>query len=628
MKRDKTILNHRLFTKTLYSWVLLSCLFSYFALEVQAAESERWVLKNQPSINVSQQFSVFRNSGESLTLEAVRSEKIAPLFVPVGPNRTTNFGLTQDEIWLHLTFDTAEDIPKRWFLEVVHPSLDVIELYYANQQDDQFHSEFSGDSIAFNEKPFAHFSPIFELQLLPNQTYTLYLKVRSQGTLTVPLRLWQPDALWQFDQTLYSILSLYYGILLGLLVYNLFIFFSLRDRIYLIYSAFISFLGLGLSGLSGLSYQFLFPESVWFANLMPTGGLAVSGIFGALFVHQFLLATLNRFRLSKLMYLFSFGYAIIAATTLLGYYHYAAIAINFWSLAFALSALILGIISLYLKQPGSRFFVLAWISLLLGIIVIALHNVGILPSNFFTTNALWIGSALEMLLLAMALADRINELQYQQQLAKDQALQIKQQMINTVKENERLLETRVQERTQELALVNQRLIESEQKLMYQANHDALTGLANRHLLEKNIHDLLAKGNGFTVMAADLDQFKPINDRYGHAVGDQVLVILAERLKALVENPDQVARIGGDEFVVVLPKVTQPEEADRICLMMQEAICQPSAVKSGLNLNLHVSIGFAIYPQDADTLDALLLKADQAMYQNKHAKLVQHNQTST
>lgn len=233
-----------------------------------------------------------------------------------------------------------------------------------------------------------------------------------------------------------------------------------------------------------------------------------------------------------------------------------------------------------------------------------------------------------MLLLAMALADRINELQYQQQLAKDQALQIKQQMINTVKENERLLETRVQERTQELALVNQRLIESEQKLMYQANHDALTGLANRHLLEKNIHDLLAKGNGFTVMAADLDQFKPINDRYGHAVGDQVLVILAERLKALVENPDQVARIGGDEFVVVLPKVTQPEEADRICLMMQEAICQPSAVKSGLNLNLHVSIGFAIYPQDADTLDALLLKADQAMYQNKHAKLVQHNQTST
>lgn len=571
-------------------------------------------------IPLSQAVSVFRNAGNPITLQTLLSQQTTEHFTPVGQNHTTtNFGLTQDEIWLRLELQTTESTPSRWFLEIKQPSLDVIECHIANQKDGIFISQLNGDLMAFNQKPFAHFTPIFEFQLQPNQQYEVYLKVQSQGTVTVPIKLWQPDALWQADQRSYAFLSLYYGILFGLLVYNLFIFFSLRDPIYLIYVGFIGFLGLGQAGLSGLSYQFLLPDSVWLANLIPTTATAAAGIFGALFAHRFLGNTLQRLHLNKLMLVFSLGFAVIFITSILGHYHLAAKAINLWGLLFALSALILGSISLYLKQPGSRFFVLAWVSLLTGIIVITLHNIGVLPTNFYTINSLWIGSAIEMLLLAMALADRINELQNQRQVAQAQALQIKQEMINAAKENERLLESRVESRTQELALVNQQLLKSEQQLIFQANHDPLTQLANRNLLQQKIQYLQAQGEGFAVIVADLDKFKPINDQYGHAAGDQVLLTLAERLKIFVEDADWVARVGGDEFILILPHFDQKPHLEDICTELQTVVSQPITLKEGTRLIVTVSVGFAIYPDDADSLDTLLSKADDAMYQHKNSK---------
>ncbi|PLA75319.1 sensor domain-containing diguanylate cyclase [Hydrogenovibrio sp. SC-1] len=609
----------RVVTKSFWPVLLLYGFLSLLIWPAQATASENVLVTNQPMIPLSQAVSVFRNSGDPLTLQALLAQQNANLFTPTNKNNTTNFGLTQDEIWLRLELHTTDSTPDRWFLEIKHPSLDVIECHIANQKDGIFTSQLNGDLVAFNQKPYAHFTPIFELQLQSKQQYVLYVKVKSQGTVTVPLKLWQPDALWQADQRSYAFLSLYYGILFGLLVYNLFIFFSLRDPIYLIYVAFIGFLGLGQAGLSGLSYQFLLPDSVWLANLIPTTATAAAGIFGSIFAHRFLGNTLQRLHLNKLMLVYSLGFIVICIVSILGHYHLAAMAVNLWGLLFALSALILGSISLYLKQPGSRFFVLAWISLLTGIIVITLHNIGVLPTNFYTINSLWIGSAIEMLLLAMALADRINELQNQHQTAQAQALHIKQEMINAAKENERLLESRVESRTQELALVNQQLLKSEQQLIFQANHDPLTQLANRNLLQQKIQYLQAQGEGFAVIVADLDKFKPINDQYGHAAGDQVLLTLAERLKIFVEDADWVARVGGDEFILILPHFDQKPHLQDICAELQTVVSQPITLKDGTRLTITVSVGFAIYPDDADSLDTLLSKADDAMYQHKNSK---------
>lgn len=581
---------------------------------------ETVVVENQSMIPLSKTVSIYRNSGEPISFQSLLLQQDSlPFYSVKNNNKPTNFGITQDEIWLKVALQTTDLTPSRWFLEIKQPSLDIIELYFANQADMKFQSKLSGDFIAFNDKQLAHFTPLFELTLQPNQQYLVYLKVRTQGTLTVPINLWQPDALWQADQRSYAFLSLYYGVLFGLLVYNLFIFFSLRDPIYVIYVAFIGFLGLGQAGISGLSYQFLLPNSVWLANLIPVAASSIAGVFAALFAHRFLTETLHRLHLSKLMLVFSVGFALILVTVLSNHYYLAAKAINLWSLLFALSALILGSISLYLKQPGSRFFVLAWISLLVGIIIFTLHNIGALPTNFYTVNALWIGSAIEMLLLAMALADRINELQRQHQSAQNQALKIKQELIDASKDNERLLESRVKSRTQELAQVNEQLLKSEQKLTFQANHDPLTQLANRNLFQQKIQQLQTEDHAFAVIVADLDKFKPINDQYGHAAGDQVLLALADRLKAFVEDPDCAARVGGDEFMVILPHFKNQAHVEAMCAELQEVVSHPISIKDGSLLTITVSVGFAVYPDDADSLDAILSMADDAMYQHKQAK---------
>jgi hypothetical protein len=322
----------------------------------------------------------------------------------------TNFGLTRDEIWLAFELSTSSRIQENAFLEIGHPSLDRVDFYLLSDGD-LLSQQQSGDLQPFSDRPVNHRNHVFPIALLPDSDYQVFLRVRSEGTLTVPVTLWQGDGLWRSDQSAYAALGLYYGVLGALFIYNLFLFFSLRDRLYLTYVGFIGCLGIGQAGLSGLTGQFLWPDNSWLAHLSPTGGVAAAGVFGTLFVQRFLASTPTRLRLGWLMPSLSVGYGLTFLTAVFVSYYAAAIAVNLLSMIFAVIALLMGAVSLYLKEPGARFFVLAWVAFLLGVLVIALHIVGALPSNSFTTNALLIGSAMEMLLLSLALADRTREIE-------------------------------------------------------------------------------------------------------------------------------------------------------------------------------------------------------------------------
>jgi two-component system, sensor histidine kinase LadS len=135
------------------------------------------------------------------------------------------------------------------------------------------------------------------------------------------------------------------------------------------------------------------------------------------------------------------------------------------------------------------------------------------------------------------------------------ALDAHREVVTTMQRTEQELEGRVSERTRELADANARLRESQQALHHLAYHDNLTGLANRALMDDRIAQAIERARRnlsmVAVLLVDLDRFKPINDSYGHATGDEVLKSIATRLKDCVRGSDTVARIGGDEFVVVL-----------------------------------------------------------------------------
>jgi len=160
-----------------------------------------------------------------------------------------------------------------------------------------------------------------------------------------------------------------------------------------------------------------------------------------------------------------------------------------------------------------------------------------------------------------------------------------------------------------------------ERIRYRASYDALTGLPNRSLLHDRLQQALAKAvreqGILAVLFLDLDGFKPVNDRLGHLAGDQLLMAVAERLRSCVRESDTVARIGGDEFVIVLPDVTEAKDATLVAGKVVQSLNEPFDLE-GAQAHIGTSIGIALFPENGTTAEQLIGGSDQAMYQAKQA----------
>ncbi len=167
--------------------------------------------------------------------------------------------------------------------------------------------------------------------------------------------------------------------------------------------------------------------------------------------------------------------------------------------------------------------------------------------------------------------------------------------------------------------VTQRL-QSELKIRYLAEHDSLTGLINRSCFQSKLEQALKNLNGdenhLAIMLLDLDDFKGINDTYGHETGDHVLIVIAQRLLAVTRESDTVARLGGDEFAIIVP-FSETKTIDQLCARIIDEIGK-SILFKGERLRSATSIGISIYPNDGDDSETLLRNADLALYEAKDA----------
>jgi len=163
-------------------------------------------------------------------------------------------------------------------------------------------------------------------------------------------------------------------------------------------------------------------------------------------------------------------------------------------------------------------------------------------------------------------------------------------------------------------------IAQEQQLKKLALYDQLTNCANRNLLTERINYQIAQAkrnkSKFSVIYFDLDKFKPINDTYGHQCGDTVLATIAKDVKSVVRDTDTVARIGGDEFVIVMNKKINDDKITQKLLDVVEGPIQ----YGDISVSVSASIGIATYPDDGKTIETLLASADANMYENKARKL--------
>lgn len=612
--------NHRLLSKRPLSHALLLLLTLWLSLllpGMAAAEGNALTLSQTvASYPLGPLVEYLEDPDGRLSAADLRRPEIAARFrQPQLGHNDLNFGYSSSVYWLRLQLSTEQ--AGRWLLEVAFPSLDRVELY----ADAATAPLVAGDLQPFAERPIAHRNLVFPVDLAAKNPTTLLLRVQSAGTLTVPLTLWQPAAFEADNQRTYAALALYYGALAALFGYNLLLFFATRDRSFLEYVLCVTGMAIGQLSLNGFGNQFVWPGWPVWGNIALPVGFATCGLFGAMFTRTFLETRQKAPWLDRAIVAFIALFTFTAIAPILFPYRVSAALVSLLGLTFSALAVFCGVRCLQRQAPGARFYLLAWTLLLIGVGIMGARNLGLLPTNFITSYAMQLGSSLEMLLLSFALADRINIMRRAKEQAQSDALAANQRMFSAMQRNEQELEERVRERTQALAEANDQLLENEKLLQRMVQHDALTGLANRLLLDDRLEHALAKAlrnNSRTaVLLIDLDGFKPVNDTHGHAIGDQLLVMVAGRLRGGVREADTVARLGGDEFVVLLEDGRDDKHIERIATHLVSELSQPYSVGKH-QVIISASIGIASFPTDGDEALTLLKHADQAMYLAKAA----------
>lgn len=187
-------------------------------------------------------------------------------------------------------------------------------------------------------------------------------------------------------------------------------------------------------------------------------------------------------------------------------------------------------------------------------------------------------------------------------------------------ELEQMIAQRVTERTLELEQTIKTLHQRQHQLEVQAHYDTLTGLANRKLLQDRFQTAVERakrsGDSFALLMIDLDGFKAVNDNFGHLAGDCVLVTVAQRLLACSRNCDTAARIGGDEFVLIVESIHDAGEVVSIGHKLIRALSEDIDLDDGTTVTIGASVGIALYPDDGAGLSQMLSVADLAMYECK------------
>jgi diguanylate cyclase (GGDEF)-like protein len=174
-------------------------------------------------------------------------------------------------------------------------------------------------------------------------------------------------------------------------------------------------------------------------------------------------------------------------------------------------------------------------------------------------------------------------------------------------------------RLAELAIETRRLYSD---LRHRSEHDLLTDIPNRFSMEKKLDQMMQSARrdeaAFGLIYVDLDRFKQVNDRFGHQIGDRYLQEVTRRMKLQLRNEDMLARIGGDEFLALVPVLDSPDDAEEIASRLERSFDEPFELE-GIRIHGTASVGLAVYPEDGATEAELQRSADAAMYLRKESK---------
>ena len=370
-----------------------------------------------------------------------------------------NFGVSASAFWLKVLVQnkTSEKI----FLEIGNSALHDIQVYeYGSNGSLAYHH--SGSWQKFKERELKQVDYLFPLSQQA-ATQVIYLRVQHPRGTQFPLVAGTLNAFYKVAGDRNVIEGIYYGFMLLMVLYNLFVYFSLKDVSYIYYVLYILMMGLLNASINGYTFRYLWPSQPQL-NLYEDIIGCFAGITGILFATSFLNTKTNTPYFHKLFRGLLVVYAVIIGVVVSGSFMLGTLLLEITSLVLVLVFFAAAWQALRKGYKPARFFLIAWTLLLISVIVFILKDFDILPYNSFTVSAMQIGSAVEAVLLSMALANKINVYKKEKRQAQLEALRSLEENRKLITEQNILLEKKVEERTGELQSTNVELVAAMENL--------------------------------------------------------------------------------------------------------------------------------------------------------------------
>jgi signal transduction histidine kinase len=456
----------------LYAAVVVVCLVGV-AAPARADVVPHRVTADTDRIDIAEHLYVIEDPEGELQLADVRAEHISRGFEQVA-HETPNFGFSSSAFWFHFALEGNVPATEQRMLQLGYALLDRVEVY-VEQTDGSFATHITGDSLPYAERPLDHTTFVFPVTVTPDTTTRVFIRVTTDGSVQVPLVLWARDAFVEHDHRRQMAMGAVYGVLLVMLLYNLFLFFTIRDRSYAYYVGFVLMYGLSQACLDGIAYQYLWPGSPDWNSIALPMMICGDAIVALLFLREFLDPRTSLRRWDKIVVgLILFGAVAVLAAAVLDY----AVSIRVtavYAMTGAAVSLAVGVLALRGGNRAARFFVVAWAFFLIGVVILVLSKFGVLPRVTITEHGPRIGSLLQVIALSLALADRINAIKAETEAAQRQALEIQTEATEN-------LQAEVAKRTHELEVQNAMLEENADKL-------AALDVQKTHFFQNVSHEL-------------------------------------------------------------------------------------------------------------------------------------------
>ncbi|MGI4804863.1 MAG: sensor histidine kinase [Janthinobacterium lividum] len=366
-----------------------------------------------------------------------------------------NFDISNSKFWIKFKV-TNNYYQSNLFLEVDNALINICNLYTLKNNRLTLLESFGTNKI-YNQRKYKYPDFIFDLNIPIDSTISYVLEIKSNDQLLVPISLNSPQAIAELQNTKDIISGIHIGALLVMIFYNIFIYFSIRDKSYIFYVLYITFIGLTQITLTGYSYKYLFFNHPTIFKLCIVVAPSLAGISAVYFIKFFLNTKVLTPTLNKLLYIIIFLYIIALSLRVVGQDQLSSRAIDITALFVAVIVYCIAIKLTMKNYRPAKFFLFAWSLFIVGLILFVLRNLNILPDNSYTNYTMQVGTVLEVTLLSVALADKINIYKKEKELSQAATLSALQENDRIIREQNSTLERKVNERTNELVATNNNL---------------------------------------------------------------------------------------------------------------------------------------------------------------------------